>query len=76
MYDVEKTSTEKNLFKIYKWHLDEVDDKLYAFEQLYLEIPNEHAPLKQTIVRGNQVPYMAEQWRKAKSTETNYDGYL
>ena len=40
---------------------DEVDDKLYAFEQLYFEIPNEHAPLKQTTVRGNQVPYMTEQ---------------
>ena len=45
---------------------DEVDDKLYAFEQLYHEILNEHAPLKQTIVRGNQVPYMTEQWRKAQ----------
>ena len=28
---------------------DEVDDKLYAFEQLYHESLNEHAPLKQTI---------------------------
>ena len=36
----------------------EVDDKLDAFEQLYHEILNEHAPLKQTIVSGNQVPYM------------------
>ena len=44
---------------------DEVDDKLYAFEQLYSEILNEHAPLKKTVVRGNQVPYMREQWRKA-----------
>ena len=44
---------------------DEVDDKLYAFEQLYHEILNEHAPLKQTIVKGNQVPYMTEKWRKA-----------
>ena len=25
---------------------DEVDDKLYAFEQLYHEILNEHAPLR------------------------------
>lgn len=34
----------------------EVDDKLYAFEQLlYYEILNEHTPVKQTIVRGNQV---------------------
>ena len=34
---------------------DEVDDKLYALnglEQLYYEILNEHAPLKQTVVRG------------------------
>ena len=46
---------------------DEVDDTLYAFEQLHHEILNEHAPLKQTIVRGNQVPYMTEQWRKAIS---------
>ena len=44
----------------------EVDDKLYAFEQLYYKILNEHAPLKQTIVRGNQVPYTTEQWRKAQ----------
>ena len=67
---------------------DEVDDKLYAFEQLYHEILNEHAPLKQTIVRGNQVPYMTEQWRKAVRhrnklwrlfmrdwTDANYDHY-
>jgi len=46
---------------------DEVDDTLYAFEQLHHEILNEHAPLKQTIVRGNKVPYMTEQWRKAIS---------
>ncbi|XP_066020921.1 uncharacterized protein [Pocillopora verrucosa] len=67
---------------------DGVDDKLYAFEQLYYEILNEHAPLKQTIVRGNQVPYMTEQWRKAirhrnklwrlfmrDRTDANYDHY-
>ena len=69
-------------------HCDEVDDKLYAFEQLYHEILNEHAPLKQTIVRGNQVPYMTEQCRKAirhrnklwrlfkrDRTDANYDHY-
>ena len=67
---------------------DEVDDKLYAFEQLYSEILNEHAPLKQTVVRGNQIPYMTEQWRRAirhrnklwrlfirDRTDTNYDQY-
>ena len=37
---------------------DELDDKLYAFEQLFLSVLNEHAPIKQTMIRGNQVPYM------------------
>ena len=67
---------------------EEVDDKLYAFEQLYHKILNEHAPLKQTIVRDNQVPYMTEQWREAirhrnklcqlfmrDQTDANYDHY-
>ena len=40
---------------------DEVDDKLLAFQQLYDNILDEHAPLQQTVVRGNQVPYMTEQ---------------
>jgi len=44
---------------------DDVDDKLYAFEQLYLDILDEHAPLKQTHIRGKQVPYITEEWRKA-----------
>ena len=44
---------------------DELDDKLYAFEQLFLSVLNEHAPIKQTMIRGNQVPYMTEQWRRA-----------
>ena len=48
---------------------DDVNDKLFAFESLYLElyldIKNEHATLKLFHVRGNQVPFMNEQWRKA-----------
>jgi len=44
---------------------DDVDDKIDAFESLYLDILDEHAPLKQVHVRGNQIPYMTEQWRKA-----------
>jgi len=67
---------------------DDVNDKLFAFEQLYNDILEEHTPLKQTIVRGNQVPYMNEQWRKAirhrnklwrkftkDRTDTNYKQY-
>ena len=34
----------------------ELDDKLYAFQQLFLSVLNEHAPIKQTMIRGNQVP--------------------
>ena len=44
---------------------DEVDDKLFVFESLYTDIVNVHAPLKQVHVRGNQVPFMTETWRKA-----------
>lgn len=44
---------------------DDIDDKLYAFESLYRDILDEHAPLKHVHFRGNQVPYITEQWRKA-----------
>ncbi len=67
---------------------DDVDDTLYAFEQLYIEILNEHAPLKQTVIRGNQVSYMTEEWCKEiryrnklwkkftrNRTNANYDQY-
>lgn len=55
--------------KIAPFHImdlfDDVDDKLYTFEQLYLDILDEHAPLKHSHIRGKQVPYMTEEWRKA-----------
>ena len=67
---------------------DELDDKLYAFEQLFLSVLNEHAPIKQTMIRGNQVPYMTEQLRRAirhrnklwkkitrNRTDANYEAY-
>ena len=44
---------------------DDIDDKQYVFESLYLDILNEHAPLKQAQIRGNQIPFMNDQWRKA-----------
>ena len=34
------------------------------FETLFTEVLDDHAPLKQFHVRGNQVPYMTEEWRK------------
>ena len=67
---------------------DDVDDKLYVFDCLYEDILGEHAPLKQVRIRGNQVPFMKEQWRKAirqknrlwkrfirERTDTNYELY-
>ena len=46
---------------------EDVDDKLFVFETLFTEVLNDHAPpqFKQFHVRGNQVPYMTEEWRKA-----------
>ena len=43
---------------------DELDDKFYASELLFLGVFNEHAPIKRTMMGGNQVPYMMEQWRR------------
>ena len=44
---------------------DDIDDKQYVFESLCLDILNRHAPQKQAHIRGNQIPFMNEQWRKA-----------
>ena len=43
---------------------DELDDKVYASELLFVGVFNEHAPIKRTMIRGTQVPYMMEQWRR------------
>ena len=43
---------------------DELDDKVYASELLFVGVFKEHAPIKRTMIRGNQVPYMMEQWRR------------
>ena len=67
---------------------DDVDDKLFAFQSLYCRVLNDHAPMKQVHVRGNQVPYMTDQWRRAirhrnhlwrhftrDKSDTNYAAY-
>ena len=43
---------------------DDVNDKLFVFESLYMDVVNEHAPLKRVHLRGNQVPFMTKQWRQ------------
>ena len=44
---------------------DDTDDKLYTFESLYNDVLDEHALIKSVHIRGNQVPFMNDQWRKA-----------
>lgn len=44
---------------------EDVDDKIYVFESLCNDILDEHAPLRQVHIRGNQELYMTEKWRKA-----------
>ena len=50
------------------WHVldvfDDVNNKLYAFEQLFVDVIDQHTPLKQTHIRGNQVPFMTREWHK------------
>ena len=36
-----------------------------SFEQVFLEVFNEHAPLKKKFFRANHVPYMTKSLRKA-----------
>ena len=43
---------------------DDVNDKLFVFESLYMDVVNKHAPLKRVHLRGNQVPFMTKQWRQ------------
>ena len=52
-------------YKICIKFFHDVNDKLFAFESLYLDIINKHAPLKQFQARSNEVPFMNKQWRKA-----------
>ena len=41
------------------------DDQALAFSELFLDIANEHAPIKQFHIHGAQVPYMTSEWRHA-----------
>ena len=33
---------------------DDIDDKIFVFESLYNQVLNDHAPIKQFQMRGNQ----------------------
>ena len=44
---------------------DNVDDMLWYHNTLLTDIINAHAPLKQKAIKGNQIPYMNSELRKA-----------
>ena len=44
---------------------DEVDDAYWMCSTLLQEIVNEHAPIKQKTIKGNHIPYMNGELRRA-----------
>ena len=63
---------------------DEIDDIYWAWQKLYTDVINDHAPLKKVKVKGNQVPYMNKElrtgirkrkhlWKKYKNSDAQED---
>ena len=42
-----------------------LSDQAWAVSKLFLDIANEHAPIKQFHIRGGHVSYMTPEWRRA-----------
>ena len=40
-------------------------DKYETFDEKFLQVLNEHAPLKEKFIRANHVPYMTKNLRQA-----------
>ena len=36
-----------------------------TFRNVYLNVPNKHAPIKTKVIRANQVPYITKAYRKS-----------
>ena len=52
------------LLKVWRLNLQSI--KSYeSFEQVFLEVSNEHAPLKKKFLRADHVPYITKSLRKA-----------
>ena len=49
-------------FRVIDW-FDYLNDEVYGFEHFF-RCFNEHTPINQTMVRGNQVPYITEQCQR------------
>ncbi len=44
---------------------DDVDDSYWLWNELTLQVVNDHAPIKSRTIKGNRIPYMNGQLRRA-----------
>lgn len=51
---------------------DEVDDRLFVFNSLFLDIVDDHAPLRTITIRGRANPFVTEQIRELMKTRDFY----
>ena len=45
--------------------VDVVDADYETFHNVYLNVLNNHAPIKTKVIRGNKAPYITKAYRKA-----------
>lgn len=71
-FDVDKFCDDLNYapFVTVMNSFEDVNDNLFAFESMYTSILDEHAPMKTVRVRGNQVPFMNDEWRNRRLLDT------
>ena len=43
---------------------DDIDDSLYAFNTLFNEVLDKHAPIRKVRIRGRPSPYMTDEIRE------------
>ena len=65
---------------------DDIDDSLYAFNTLFNELLDKHAPIKKVKIRGRPSPYMTDEirefmktrdrWRKIARSTSNPDAWV
>ena len=49
---------------------DDVNDKLFAFNELFCDILDRHAPIKKIKIRGRPLPYVTDEiWHLMKARE-------
>ena len=56
--------------------VDVVDANFEAFHSVYFNVLNKHAPIKIKVIRGNQVPYITKEYRKAVMKKSELKDFL